>query len=404
MNEINITEKEALDFHSSPVGGTLEVSLKKKIVTQKDYSLAYTPGVAFPCKEIIKNPEAAYKYTSKGNLVGMISNGTAVLGLGNIGALASKPVIENKAALLKKFAGIDSFDIEINEPDPYKFIEIVEAISPTFGAINLEDIKAPDCFIIEQELQKRLNIPVMHDDQHGTAIVSSAALLNALEIVNKKISEIKIVINGAGAAAIACANLYLSLGASLEKITMCDSKGVITQNRSDLNDFKKKFATKKNIKTLKEALVGADFFLGLSVANILSAEDIKKMGKNPIIFALANPDPEIPYNIALKSRPDAIIATGRSDFPNQINNILGYPYIFKGALEARAPHITKNMQIAAVKAIAGVAKIEIEKNVMNAYNLPLNIKFGPLYILPKMIDSRLLKSVSSAVKSAAISL
>jgi malate dehydrogenase (oxaloacetate-decarboxylating)(NADP+) len=398
---MEINRQEALDFHSNPSAGILETCLKKDLINQKDYSLAYTPGVAFPCKEIEKNPQNIYLYTNKSNLVAMISNGTAVLGLGDIGSKACKPVMENKAALLKKFGGVDCYDIEINEKDPNKFIEIVKAISDTFGAINLEDIKAPDCFLIENSLKESLDIPVMHDDQHGTAIISSAALLNSLDILGKNIKNISVVINGAGAAAIACANLYISLGVKKENITMLDSKAVINSKRNDLNQFKKNFISEKNINTLEEALIDADVFLGVSVANVLNEKMLKSMAKNPIIFALANPNPEVNYNFAVQIRPDAIVATGRSDFPNQVNNILGYPYIFRGALDVQAKKITEKMKKAAVFSISKIAKKEVPQYINEIYNLK-NIKFGREYILPKMMDKRLLIEVSSSVAKAAI--
>ena len=366
-----------------------------------DLSLAYSPGFAEPCLEIEKNPLDAYKYTSKGNLVAVISNGTAVLGLGDIGPLAGKPVMEGKGLLFKIFAGIDVFDIEVNEKDPDKFIETVKAIATTFGGINLEDIKAPECFKIETRLKEELDIPVMHDDQHGTAIISGAGLINALEIAGKKIEDVKIVVNGAGAASISCTKLYIMLGARKENIIMCDSKGVISTHRTDLNESKKFFATDRDIKTLTEAVVGADVFLGLSVANVLTQDMVRSMNTNPIVFALANPNPEISYADAMASRDDIIFATGRSDYPNQINNVLGFPYIFRGALDTHAKAINEEMKLAAVYAIAGLAKEPVPDVVNAAYKLK-RTTFGRDYILPKALDPRLLTRVSCAVAKAAI--
>ena len=374
-----VTKEEALRYHSEGKPGKIEVIPTKPYSTQTDLSLAYSPGVAEPCLEIEKNPLDAYKYTSKGNLVAVISNGTAVLGLGNIGALAGKPVMEGKGLLFKIFAGIDVFDIEVNEKDPDKFIETVKAIAPTFGGINLEDIKAPECFKIEQRLKAELDIPVMHDDQHGTAIISGAGLVNALEITGKKIEDVKIVVNGAGAASISCTKLYVMLGARKENIIMCDSKGVISTHRTDLNESKKEFATTKDIKTLAEAVVGADVF----------------------VFALANPNPEISYADAMASREDIIFATGRSDYPNQINNVLGFPYIFRGALDTHAKAINEEMKLAAVHAIAELAKEPVPDVVNAAYKLK-RTTFGRDYILPKALDPRLLTRVSVAVAKAAI--
>lgn len=396
-----ITKEEALRYHAEGKPGKIEVVPTKPYSTQTDLSLAYSPGVAEPCLEIEKNPLDAYKYTSKGNLVAVISNGTAVLGLGNIGALAGKPVMEGKGLLFKIFAGIDVFDIEVDEKDPEKFIQTVKAIAPTFGGINLEDIKAPECFEIEQRLKAELDIPVMHDDQHGTAIISGAGLINALEIAGKKIEEVKIVVNGAGAASISCTKLYVMLGARKENIIMCDSKGVISTHRTDLNESKKEFATTKDIKTLEEAVVGADVFLGLSVANVLTLEMVRTMNDNPIVFALANPNPEISYADAMASRDDIIFATGRSDYPNQINNVLGFPYIFRGALDTHAKAINEEMKLAAVHAIAELAKEPVPDVVNAAYKLK-RTTFGRDYILPKALDPRLLTRVSIAVAKAAI--
>ncbi len=396
-----ITKEEALRYHAEGKPGKIEVIPTKPHSTQTDLSLAYSPGVAEPCLEIEKNPLDAYEYTAKGNLVAVISNGTAVLGLGDIGPLAGKPVMEGKGLLFKIFAGIDVFDIEVNEKDPEKFIQTVKAISPTFGGINLEDIKAPECFEIETRLKNELDIPVMHDDQHGTAIISGAGLINALEIAGKKIEDVKIVVNGAGAASISCTKLYVMLGARKENIVMCDSKGVISTSRPDLNAAKREFATDRPIKTLQEAVVGADVFLGLSVANVLTKEMVRGMNENPIVFALANPNPEISYADAMASRDDIIFATGRSDYPNQINNVLGFPYIFRGALDTHAKAINEEMKRAAVYAIADLAKEPVPDVVNAAYKLK-RTTFGRDYILPKALDPRLLTRVSCAVAKAAI--
>lgn len=396
-----ITKEEALRYHAEGKPGKIEVIPTKPHSTQTDLSLAYSPGVAEPCLEIEKNPLDAYEYTAKGNLVAVISNGTAVLGLGDIGPLAGKPVMEGKGLLFKIFAGIDVFDIEVNEKDPEKFIQTVKAISPTFGGINLEDIKAPECFEIETRLKNELDIPVMHDDQHGTAIISGAGLINALEIAGKKIEDVKILVNGAGAASISCTRLYVMLGARKENIVMCDSKGVISTSRPDLNAAKREFATDRPIKTLQEAVVGADVFLGLSVANVLTKEMVRSMNADPIVFALANPNPEISYADAMASRDDIIFATGRSDYPNQINNVLGFPYIFRGALDTHAKAINEEMKRAAVYAIADLAKEPVPDVVNAAYKLK-RTTFGRDYILPKALDPRLLTRVSCAVAKAAI--
>ena len=396
-----ITKEEALRYHVEGKPGKIEVIPTKPHSTQTDLSLAYSPGVAEPCLEIEKNPLDAYEYTAKGNLVAVISNGTAVLGLGDIGPLAGKPVMEGKGLLFKIFAGIDVFDIEVNEEDPEQFIQTVKAISPTFGGINLEDIKAPECFEIETRLKNELDIPVMHDDQHGTAIISGAGLINALEIAGKKIEDVKIVVNGAGAASISCTKLYVMLGARKENIVMCDSKGVISTSRPDLNAAKREFATDRPIKTLQEAVVGADVFLGLSVANVLTKEMVRSMNADPIVFALANPNPEISYADAMASRDDIIFATGRSDYPNQINNVLGFPYIFRGALDTHAKAINEEMKRAAVYAIADLAKEPVPDVVNAAYKLK-RTTFGRDYILPKALDPRLLTRVSCAVAKAAI--
>lgn len=396
-----LTKEDALRYHSEGKPGKIEVVPTKPYSSQRDLSLAYSPGVAEPCLEIEKNPDAAYEYTTKGNLVAVISNGTAVLGLGNIGALAGKPVMEGKGLLFKIFAGIDVFDIEVNETDPEKFIQVVKAIAPTFGGINLEDIKAPECFEIEEKLKKELDIPIMHDDQHGTAIISSAGLINALELVDKKIEEVKIVVNGAGAAANSCTQLYMMLGAKLENIVMVDSKGVINTQRTDLNDRKKPFATTRKITTLAEAVKDSDVFLGLSVAGVLSKEMVQSMNANPIVFALANPNPEISYSDAIAARKDIIFATGRSDHPNQINNVIGFPYIFRGALDVRAKCINEEMKVAAVKAIADLTKKAVPDVVNAAYGLK-RLSFGTDYIIPKPLDPRLLTIVAPAVAKAAM--
>ena len=396
-----ITKEDALRYHAEGKPGKIEVIPTKPHSSQTDLSLAYSPGVAEPCLEIKNNPHDAYEYTAKGNLVAVISNGTAVLGLGDIGPLAGKPVMEGKGLLFKIFAGIDVFDIEVDEKDPEKFIQTVKAIAPTFGGINLEDIKAPECFEIERRLKEELDIPVMHDDQHGTAIISGAGLINALEIAGKRIEDVKIVVNGAGAASISCTKLYLMLGARKENIVMCDSKGVITTRRTNLNEAKREFATDRDINTLAEAVVGADVFLGLSVADVLTKDMVQTMNPNPIVFALANPNPEISYADAMASRDDIIFATGRSDYPNQINNVLGFPYIFRGALDTHAKAINEQMKLAAVYAIAGLAKEPVPDVVNAAYKLK-RTSFGRDYILPKALDPRLLTRVSCAVAKAAM--
>lgn len=394
-------KKQALHYHAMGRPGKIEVVPTKPHSTQYDLSLAYSPGVAEPCLEIQKNQIDAYKYTAKSNLVAVISNGTAVLGLGDIGALSGKPVMEGKGLLFKIFADIDVFDIELDTKDVDKFIETVKMISPTFGGINLEDIKAPECFEIERRLKEELDIPVMHDDQHGTAIISAAGLLNALELNGKKIDTIRVVVNGAGAAAISCARLYKALGVKKENMIMCDSKGVIYTGRAGLNAEKEEFAVKTSARTLTEALVGADMFLGLSVADILSEEMIQSMAKDPIVFALANPNPEISYEKAIHSRPDIIFATGRSDYPNQINNVLGFPYIFRGALDVQARSINEEMKLAATYALAELTKEPVPENVKMAYNDP-SIAFGRNYIIPKPLDTRLISRIAPAVAKAAI--
>lgn len=397
-----ITKEAALLYHSQGKPGKIEVVPTKPYQTQRDLSLAYSPGVAEPCLGIQKNPDTAYDYTAKGNLVAVISNGTAVLGLGDIGAMSGKPVMEGKGLLFKIYAGIDVFDIEVNEKDPDKFIEAVKAIAPTFGGINLEDIKAPECFKIEQRLKEELDIPVMHDDQHGTAIISSAGLLNALEVAGKKIEDVKIVVNGAGASAVSCTKLYVSLGARLENIVMLDSKGVISKQRTDLNEQKKFFATDRtDVHTLAEAIKGADVFLGLSRGNVLTQDMVRSMADHPIVFALANPTPEISYEDAMASRPDVLMSTGRSDYPNQINNVIGFPYIFRGALDTRATAINEEMKLAAVRAIAGLAKKPVPDVVNEAYHVN-NLTFGPEYFIPKPVDPRLITEVSMAVAKAAM--
>lgn len=391
----------ALDYHSEGRPGKLEVIPTKPYSTKTDLSLAYSPGVAAPCLEIEKHPDDAYKYTGKANLVAVISNGTAVLGLGDIGAAASKPVMEGKGLLFKIMADIDVFDIEVDTKDIEDFIRTVKNIAGTFGGINLEDIKAPECFEIETRLREELNIPIMHDDQHGTAIISSAALLNSLEITGKKIEDIHVVVNGAGAAAIACSNLYLKLGVLPENLVMVDSKGVITISRNEQNPQKRAFATKRDLTTLSDAMCGADMFLGLSKADILTPEMVLSMAKDPIVFALANPNPEIAYETAMATRTDIIFATGRSDYPNQVNNVLGFPYIFRGALDVRATTINEQMKIAAVRAIAELAKAEPHPDVIKAYN-DSNIHFGRANLIPKPLDPRLITEVSVAVAQAAI--
>ena len=392
---------DALRYHEAGQPGKIEVVPTKMLSSQRDLALAYSPGVAVPCEEIAENPEEVYRYTAKGNLVAVISNGTAVLGLGNIGALASKPVMEGKGVLFKKFAGIDVFDIEIDETDPDKFIQIVKALEPTFGGINLEDIKAPESFKIEQELREKMNIPVMHDDQHGTAIISAAALLNALEINGKDLSKVTIVINGAGAAAISCTLLYCSLGAKKENIIMLDSKGVIRADRENMDPSKAQFASAKDLNTLEEAVNGADVFIGLSKGDVLSPEALKTMAKDPVVFALANPDPEIDYDLAMATRDDIIMATGRSDHPNQVNNVLGFPYIFRGALDVRATAINEEMKLASVRALAEMAKEAVPDMVQKAYG-DKKIAFGKDYLIPKPLDTRLITRISPAVAKAAM--
>jgi len=398
---IKIRKQDALNYHMQGQPGKIEVVPTKMLSSQLDLALAYSPGVAEPCKEIAANKEDVYKYTSKGNLVAVISNGTAVLGLGDIGPEAAKPVMEGKGVLFKKFAGIDVFDIEIDEKDPDSFIKIVKSLEPTFGGVNLEDIKAPECFKIETELREKMNIPIMHDDQHGTAIISCAALLNALEIVDKKIDKIKIVVNGAGAAAVSCTKLYIALGAKKENIIMCDSKGVLNRARTGLDDIKSQFVTDAKIDTLQEAMKGADVFVGLSVADAITPVDLNNMANDPIVFALANPNPEIDYNLARSTRADAILATGRSDHPNQVNNVLGFPYIFRGALDVRATEINEAMKLAAVHALADLTKEPVPDMVVKAYGTD-KLQFGREYLIPKPLDPRLITVVSPAVAKAAM--
>lgn len=401
MNKRKIDPQDALDYHSQGRPGKIKVVPTKNTKTQRDLSLAYSPGVAEPCLAIQKNPEDVYKYTAKGNLVAVISNGTAVLGLGDIGPEAGKPVMEGKGVLFKIFADIDVFDIELNVKEVDEFIRVVKALEPTFGGINLEDIKAPECFEIERRLKAEMNIPVMHDDQHGTAIISAAALLNALELVNKKIEEVKFVVNGAGAAAIACAKLYIELGAKKENMLMLDSKGVLNESRTGLDDMKLEFVSSSKLNTLEEAMHGADVFIGLSKAGVVTGDMVRSMATQPIVFAMANPDPEITWDDAVSARPDVIMATGRSDYPNQVNNVLGFPFIFRGALDVRSTSINEAMKLAAVRALASLTKEPVPDMVTMAYG-EKNLSFGPQYIIPKPLDPRLLTRVAPAVAKAAI--
>jgi malate dehydrogenase (oxaloacetate-decarboxylating)(NADP+) len=396
-----VTKEDALLYHSRGRHGKIEVIPTKPYCTQYDLSLAYTPGVAYPCLEIEKTPDDVYNYTAKGNLVAVISNGTAVLGLGDIGAMAGKPVMEGKGLLFKVFADVDVFDIEVDEKDPDKLVEICARIAPTFGGINLEDIKAPECFEVESKLKSMLDIPVFHDDQHGTAIISGAGLINSLEITGRKIENLKLVVCGAGAAAISCSRLYVSMGVRKENIVMVDTKGVINKKRKDLNKYKQEFITERDIDTLAEAVKGADLFLGLSTANIMSKEMLASMADNPIVFAMANPNPEITYEDAMATRNDLIFATGRSDYPNQINNVLGFPYIFRGALDVRATTINEEMKLAASRALATLTKDPVPDSVLEAYNVD-NMSFGKDYIIPKPLDPRLISCVASCVAKAAI--
>ena len=399
---MDISANNALRYHEEGRPGKIEVVATKPTSSQLDLSLAYTPGVAVPVLEIAKDPNNAYRYTAKSNLVAVISNGTAILGLGDRGPLASKPVMEGTGVLLKRFADIDVFDIEVDATDPEEFINVVRAIAPTFGGINLEDIKAPGCFVIEDRLKEMLDIPVFHDDQHGTAIIATAGLINALEVIGKDIAEVKIVVNGAGAAAMSCARLFVLAGAKRENVTMVDSKGVIYAGRTKgMNEYKARFAQETEARTLTDALMGADVMMGLSVADSVTQDMIRGMADQPLIFAMANPDPEIRYELAREARPDAIIATGRSDYPNQVNNVLGFPFIFRGALDVQARQINDDMKLAAVRALAGLAHEDVPDSVLKAYNLT-SLKFGPEYIIPKPFDPRVLLWVAPAVAEAAI--
>jgi malate dehydrogenase (oxaloacetate-decarboxylating)(NADP+) len=397
-----VTREEALEYHAGRQPGKVSVVPTKPCRTQRDLSLAYTPGVAEPCLEIARDPQLAMQYTARGNLVAVVSNGTAVLGLGNIGALAGKPVMEGKGVLFKRFADIDVFDIELDTTNPDDVIRACQLMEPTFGGINLEDIKAPECFYIEERLRETMNIPVFHDDQHGTAIISAAALINALEIVGKNIRDIRMVINGAGAAAIACANHYVNLGLAREHIIMCDTAGVIYKGRTEkMNPYKTKFATESPVRSLAEAMEGADVFVGLSVKGATNQDMVRSMAERPIIFAMANPDPEITYDDAKAARPDVIMATGRSDYPNQVNNVLGFPFIFRGALDVRASAINEEMKVAATRALAALAKEDVPDSVCRAYGVE-RLAFGPEYLIPKPFDSRVLVWEASAVARAAM--
>jgi len=399
---MNLRDEDALEYHAAAPTGKIAIRATKPCLTQRDLSLAYTPGVAVPCLAIERDPQLACKYTGKGNLVGVVTNGTAVLGLGNIGPLAGKPVMEGKAVLFKRFADIDVFDIELATEDPQEIIRTCQLLEPTFGGINLEDIKAPECFLIEEELRRTMKIPVFHDDQHGTAIISGAALLNALEIAGKRIDEAKLVINGAGASAISCAEHYIRLGVRRENILMCDTKGVVYKGRLEgMNAYKQRFAAETGARTLTDAFRGADVFFGFSQANCVTADMVRLMTGKPIIFALANPDPEIPYDVAMATRPDAVVATGRSDYPNQVNNVLGFPFIFRGALDVRATTINDEMKLAATRALAALAKQDVPDSVRRAYGLE-RLEFGAQYLIPKPFDPRVLVWEASAVAEAAI--
>lgn len=395
------SDQEALEYHRSFPAGKTGISPVKPTATQHDLAMAYTPGVAAPAEAIADDREKSYDYTNRGNLIAVISNGTAVLGLGNIGPYAAKPVMEGKALLFKILGGVNAFDIELDASDPEIFIQTVKSLAPTFGGINLEDINAPQCFDIEKRLIEELDIPVMHDDQHCTAIITAAALVNSLELAGKKAEDVKMVVNGAGAAAIACTDLYIKVGVKPENIVMCDSKGVVREDRTDLNQYKRKFATSRDLHTLEEAIRDADVFAGFSKADVLSKEMVKTMADRPVIMALANPYPEISYEDALEVRPDALVSTGRSDYPNQVNNVIGFPYIFRGALDTRARKISEEMKLAAVYAIAELAKSPVPEEVLKAYNVSA-LSFGPDYIIPKALDSRLLETVSIAVAKAAM--
>ncbi len=394
-------DQEALRYHSEGRPGKIGIQPTKPSHTQHDLSLAYSPGVAAPARAIAADAAEAYRYTNKGNLVAVVSNGSAVLGRGNIGALASKPVMEGKSMLFKRFAGIDAFDIEVDETDPETFIRIVKALAPTFGGINLEDIAAPACFEIDRRLREELEIPVIHDDQHGTAIIVSAAVINGAKIAGKEVAELRVVVNGAGAAAIACARMFLTLGIPREQIVLCDSRGVVTRYRDDLNPQKREFATSRRLASLAEALHGADLFVGVSKADILTGEMVRTMAGNPMVLALANPDPEIAYDEAMRSRPDIIFATGRSDYPNQVNNVLGFPFLFRGALDVRAAKIDDGMKLAAARALAGLARQPVPESVLRAYALE-RLEFGRDYLIPKPLDPRLLPVVAVAVARAAV--
>ncbi|MDE6507617.1 MAG: malate dehydrogenase [Alistipes sp.] len=396
-----ISDSDALRYHSEGRPGKIGIEPTKPSQTQHDLSLAYSPGVAAPARAIAADPDDAYRYTDKGNLVAVVSNGSAVLGLGDIGPLAAKPVMEGKSMLFKRFAGIDAFDIEVDETDPEKIVGIVKAIAPTFGGINLEDIKAPECFEIDRRLREELRIPVIHDDQHGTAIIVAAAVINGAKIAGKELSRLRAVVNGAGAAAIACARMLLTLGIARERIVLCDSRGAVTRYRGELNPQKAEFATSRRLASLAEALHGADLFLGLSKADVLTAEMIRTMADNPIVLALANPDPEIAYDAAMRSRPDLIFATGRSDHPNQVNNVLGFPFLFRGALDVRATRIDEAMKLAAARALAELARRPVPESVLRAYGLE-KLEFGRGYLIPKPLDPRLLCTVSTAVARAAM--
>jgi len=397
-----LRDEDVFEYHEKPRPGKLEVVTSKPCLTQRDLSMAYTPGVARPCLAIEKDPEAAYRYTGKGNLVAVVSNGTAVLGLGNIGALAGKPVMEGKGVLFKRFADVDVFDIEINVKDPDEVIRVVKALEPTFGGINLEDIKAPECFYIEETLKRQMNIPVFHDDQHGTAIISAAALINALEIVGKRIDQVKVVFCGAGAAGIACAEMYLAMGVRRENVLFTDTVGIIYEGRTEkMNEYKQRFAVDTPLRTLEQALEGADVFVGVSAADLVTPEMLKRMASDPIVFAMANPDPEIAYDLAVQTRPDVIMATGRSDYPNQVNNVLGFPFIFRGALDVRASAITDEMKIAAARSLAELAKEDVPEAVLKAYRLK-TLKFGREYLIPKPFDHRVLLWEAPAVAAAAM--
>jgi len=400
MSKVKVTKEESLAYHEKPAPGKLEVVSTKPCATQRELSMAYTPGVAEPCREIAKNPEDVYRYTNKGNLVAVISDGTAVLGLGNIGPAAGKPVMEGKGVLFKRFAGIDVFDIELDVHDPEKIVEVCAALGPTFGGINLEDIKAPECFFVEPELQKRLDIPVFHDDQHGTAIISGAALANGLEIVGKSLKDVRVVMCGSGAAAVGCARHYLAMGLPAANLIMCDSKGVLSTYRKDLNESKREFARKTAAKSVADAMKGADVFIGLSVAGTVTPEMVKSMAAKPLVFAMANPDPEIGYDEARAARADVIMATGRSDFPNQINNVLGFPFIFRGALDVRARGVNREMCLAATDALARLTREKVPEAVSAAYGGE-RFEFGPDYLIPKPFDRRLVPWVAGAVAEAA---